>query len=94
MSRIDGRKLVSLAFGGTLAALAIGQVYLPYIADKDKIRGLFEEEDMPSQAKREMKMILKEERKSQGSGNNQGETNEGMRNGPGSMWKNFRRSSS
>ena len=62
MARTDGKKIVGLAFAGITGVIGIAQVYLPYIADRDKLRGLFEEEDMPSQAKHEMDMMMRAEK--------------------------------
>jgi hypothetical protein len=92
MSRTDGRKIVSLAFAGILGAVGIGQIYLPYIADRDKLRGLFEEEDMPEEAKREMDMIMATERaameaKQQAAAN----AEKSEKKSAGSMWSNLRR---
>ncbi len=93
MTRTDGRRIVGIAFAGIAGAIGIGQIYLPYIADKDKIRGLFEEEDMPSEAKREIDMIMKAEMaaaeaRQQSQGQNQ---TQGGKNSAGSMWSSFRR---
>jgi hypothetical protein len=87
MGRIDGKKVVALAVGATTVVVAVGQVYLPYIADRDKLRGLFEEEDMPLQARREMELIMQKERKEamQQQSNGSKDTN------AGSMWSNMRR---
>lgn len=42
--------------------IGIAQIYLPYYADRDKLRGLFEE-DMSQKARREMELIQKEEQR-------------------------------
>eukprot|EP00568_Trieres_chinensis_P003958 CAMPEP_0183291234 /NCGR_PEP_ID=MMETSP0160_2-20130417/720_1 /TAXON_ID=2839 ORGANISM="Odontella Sinensis, Strain Grunow 1884" /NCGR_SAMPLE_ID=MMETSP0160_2 /ASSEMBLY_ACC=CAM_ASM_000250 /LENGTH=93 /DNA_ID=CAMNT_0025452011 /DNA_START=181 /DNA_END=459 /DNA_ORIENTATION=- len=62
MSRVDGRKIVGVAIAGTAAVLGFAQLYLPFIADRDKLRGMFEEEDMPPQARMEMDAMMKAER--------------------------------
>lgn len=64
MSRTDGRKLVALAATATVAAISIGTIYLPFMADRDKLRGMFEEgeEAMPEGARREIQKIMKAER--------------------------------
>lgn len=41
MSRTDGRKLVALAAAATVGALGIGTIYLPFMADRDKLRGMY-----------------------------------------------------
>mmetsp|Transcript_10565 Transcript_10565/g.16194 ORF Transcript_10565/g.16194 Transcript_10565/m.16194 type:complete len:80 (+) Transcript_10565:142-381(+) len=79
MPQMDGRKVVMIATTLTLTAVGIAQIYLPFYADRDKIRGMSEEEDMPAEAKRQMelqrKMMLE----------NQSDTN------GGSMWKNMKK---
>ena len=42
--------------------IGVAQIYLPYYADRDKLRGLFEE-DMSQKARREMELIQKEEQR-------------------------------
>ncbi|GFH52806.1 hypothetical protein CTEN210_09282 [Chaetoceros tenuissimus] len=85
MARTDGRKIVGIAFAGIMGALGIGQIYLPFIADRDKLRGLAEEEDMPEQAKREMDMLMKAEIAAAEA------RQQGQQKGGGSMWSNLRR---
>ncbi len=83
MSRIDGRKIVGFAVVGTITMLGVGQIYLPYIADRNKLRGLFEdEESMSEQAKLEIQRVMKAE---------QQEIENQVAGAPGSMWKNMRR---
>lgn len=96
MPRTDGRKIVALAFGATTLAVGIGQIYLPYIADRDKLRGLFEEEDMPQQARMEMEMMMRQEQRQQQKQQRQPTSElesqkEHGKNTAGSMWENFRR---
>lgn len=63
MSRTDGRKLVALAAAATVGALGIGTIYLPFVADRDKLRGLFEEgeDSIPEGARREIQAMAKAE---------------------------------
>ncbi|KAL3794001.1 hypothetical protein ACHAW5_006738 [Stephanodiscus triporus] len=63
MSRTDGRKLVGIAVAMTVTALGVGTIYLPFVADRDKLRGLFEEGDdaVPEGARRQMKAMAKVE---------------------------------
>ena len=93
MPRTDGRKLVALAFGATTLAVGIGQIYLPYIADRDKLRGLFEEEDMPMQARKEMEMMMMKERQElqKQQQQQQQEVTKERTGNSGSMWSNMRR---
>jgi hypothetical protein len=88
MSRVDGKKIVAVVTAVTVAAVAVGEVWLPYIADRDKVRGLFEEDDVPEGARKEMEELIQsstripspppQERKHEGAT-------------PGSMWRNFRK---
>lgn len=100
MSRTNGRKIVSFAFAGIVGAIGLGQIYLPYIADRDKLRGLFEEGDMPTQAKQEMDMIMRAEKAAMEAQQqaekkkdnvNREDNGQGGRSGGGSMWSNLRR---
>jgi hypothetical protein len=63
MSRTDGRKLVGIAVAMTVTALGVGTIYLPFVVDRDKLRGLFEEGDnaVPEGARRQMKAMAKAE---------------------------------
>mmetsp|Transcript_12185 Transcript_12185/g.18414 ORF Transcript_12185/g.18414 Transcript_12185/m.18414 type:complete len:96 (+) Transcript_12185:71-358(+) len=95
MSRTSGRKIVSFAFAGIVGAIGLGQIYLPYIADRDKLRGLFEEGDMPAQAKQEMDMIMRAEKaameaQQQAQKKKENGEDKGGKSG-GSMWSNLRR---
>ena len=56
MARTDGRKVVAIATLATVSFVGFAQIYLPYWADRDKIRGLSEEADMPAAAKRQILM--------------------------------------
>ena len=56
MDRTDGRKIVVIATLATVSFVGFAQIYLPYWADRDKIRGLSEEEDMPAAATRQILM--------------------------------------
>lgn len=89
MARTDGRKVVAIAFAGITAAVGLGQIYLPYIADRDKLRGLFEEEDMPVQAKKEMEIIMKAEIAAAQARQQQSQSQSSS--SAGSMWSNLRR---
>ena len=102
MSRTDGRKLVALAATATIAAIGVGTIYLPFIADRDKLRGLFEEGEqaMPEGARREIQKILKAERAEaellqhqQQREEQQSELQQQQRQraSAGSMWNSFRR---
>ena len=94
-ARSSGSKVVSIAVAATVAAVGVGTIYLPFIADRDKMRGLHEEEAAPTAA-----MLAAETKKLQAAGLLQGD--EGMgekqdsstqqpRRSAGSMWQNFRK---
>ena len=89
-----------MAFGGIVAVLGVANIYLPYMADRDKLRGMFEEDDMPEEAKRELDMMMRVEQAAmqaksssnqEGADGDGGSGNEPTRKGPNSMWKNLRR---
>ena len=90
--RSSGSKVVIAAVTATLTAVGIGTIYLPFIADRDKMRGMHEEKDPPTAA------LLAQEIQQfrQGAGpiaeNNDGQQQQkGQARAPGSMWKNFRK---
>jgi hypothetical protein len=89
MPRADGRKLVAAAVTATVAVIGFAQIYLPFMADRDRLRGLNEEEHMSPQAKREIDMLMRkmhdeqEAAKKDASGTN-----------AGSMWSNMKRTNS
>jgi hypothetical protein len=58
--RNSGSKMVGAAVGGIIAFLGVGTFYLPFIADKDRVRGLHEESDLSPRDKREYEQMLKE----------------------------------
>mmetsp|Transcript_30656 Transcript_30656/g.50648 ORF Transcript_30656/g.50648 Transcript_30656/m.50648 type:complete len:80 (-) Transcript_30656:110-349(-) len=79
MARVDGRKIVGIATVATVSVVGFAQIYLPFWADRDKIRGMAEEEDMPAAAKREMEKQIKQQQQ-------QHEQQQA-----GSMWKNMKK---
>lgn len=84
MPRLDGRKIVAGATALTVGAVALGQIYLPFIADRDKVRGMFEEADVPEEARREMEEFMRAQQRAQ----EEHPTTTG-RNMAGSMWSNM-----
>jgi hypothetical protein len=56
--RQSGSKIVAVAVTATLAAVGVGCIYLPFIADKDRIRGLHEESDLSGSEKREYDRVM------------------------------------
>jgi hypothetical protein len=49
MSRVDGRKVVGVAVVGITAAIAVGQIYLPFFMDRSALRG-----DKPMEERRDL----------------------------------------
>jgi len=88
----DGRKIVAVAVAGTVAVVGLAQIYLPFIADRDKIRGMFEEEYVPEGAKEQVDAMIKSERLRQQQ--QQQEAMVAPRENAGSMWSKLRRSQS
>jgi len=103
MSRTDGRKLVALAGTAIVGALGFATIYLPFMADRDKLRGLFEEgeQSIPEGARREIQAIMKAERESQQrmeevlqqqqQYEEAEQQKEKQKASPGSMWSSFQR---
>ena len=91
-SRVSGNKAVVAAVAGTIGAVCTGAIYVPFIADRDKLRGLHEESTPPTSA-----MLAQEIKKLQHEGilrrdddeNNRNVTNDSR--APGSMWKNMKK---
>ena len=48
--KVAGNKLVSAAVAGTIGVAGTIAVYVPFIADRDKLRGLHEESAPPTSA--------------------------------------------
>ena len=101
MVRTDGRKIVAVATLATVSVVCFAQIYLPFWADRDKIRGMAEDEEMPAAAKRELRMIeQKELRRQQQKQQQQAQlSNQDDKNNAaapqsvsaGSMWKNMKK---
>jgi len=105
--KTDGRKVVAVAFAGIATMVGISTIWLPFFSDRDKIRGMAEDENMTEeerfQVMREMSMQLSRER-SEGHSEKQKQhpnSNQGFSSGlqgehsnqsSGSMWKNMTQS--
>ena len=96
-ARSSGTKVVVAAVGGMVATIGIGTIYLPFFADRDKMRGLHEEDTPPTSA-----MLAQEIKKLQKDGILRGDDDdtaeipqqsERKRPSAGSMWKVFKRES-
>lgn len=88
MPKVDGRKIVAVATAGTITAVAFGQIYLPFIADRDKVRGLSEEDEVPEGARKEMEELFKS---SDGTFPPPQQQQKHPGSTPGSMWNNLKR---
>eukprot|EP00956_Cyclotella_meneghiniana_P027255 scaffold60738_cov68-Cyclotella_meneghiniana.AAC.2 len=94
----SGKQLVTLAITATVSAIGIGTIYLPFIADRDKLRGLFEEgeEQIPEGARREIRDIMRKEAQQQQEQQEQQQRQHDVdaagKKGSSSMWSSFRRS--
>eukprot|EP00543_Licmophora_paradoxa_P005125 CAMPEP_0202447994 /NCGR_PEP_ID=MMETSP1360-20130828/6782_1 /ASSEMBLY_ACC=CAM_ASM_000848 /TAXON_ID=515479 /ORGANISM="Licmophora paradoxa, Strain CCMP2313" /LENGTH=90 /DNA_ID=CAMNT_0049065349 /DNA_START=79 /DNA_END=351 /DNA_ORIENTATION=+ len=90
MPRADGKKLVAVATGAIVLTVGIAQVYLPYWMDRDKLRGMSEEEDMPQAAKQEMERMM---RIQQATNTMQHQQQQQQREGgnAGSMWNKMKK---
>jgi hypothetical protein len=82
--RSSGSKIVAIAVAGTIGVAGIGTFYLPFIADRDQMRGMDEAGGMDKKQRREMEQYLKNE----GLGQQQ-EAAKGPK--PGSMWSNMKK---
>ena len=91
-ARSSGSKLVAAAVAGTFGAVGIGTIYLPFVADRDKMRGLHEEQDPPTAAMlaQEIKKLQKEGILPKDESEDKKPKDEKRGMSPGSMWKRFR----
>jgi hypothetical protein len=95
-ARMSGNKLVSLAVGATAMMVGLGAIYVPFFADRDKLRGLHEESAPPTSA-----MLAQEIKKLQKEGILKGDEEDPRSNktdlshdrpkAPGSMWAVFKK---
>lgn len=94
--RNNGSKVVVIAVAATLTALGIGTVYVPFYADRDKLRGLHEEADgsLSERERREYEKYLQQiHQQQQGSANETLPPDRSMPNG-NSMWKRMNQAAS
>ena len=61
-ARSSGSKVVALAVAATVGAVGVGCIYVPYFADRDKLRGLHEEGDagLSDREKRELDAMMRQ----------------------------------
>jgi hypothetical protein len=55
----SGSKVVVACVAATLTAVGVGTIYLPFIADRDRIRGLHEESELTPAERREYERALR-----------------------------------
>ena len=100
VARSSGSKVVIAAVTATLTMVGIGSIYLPFFADRDKIRGMHEEKDgaVPTGALLAQEIQKFQNEKSGGNVGQAGDEQQVQRqdskktaSAPGSMWKNLRR---
>jgi len=79
------------AVGGMATFLGIGVIYLPFVADRDKMRGLHEEDSPPTSAMlaQEIKKLQKEGALRQEDDDETTNIPGSKRIAPGSMWSKF-----
>lgn len=59
-ARKSGSAMVTMAVTATLATLGFTAIYLPFVADRDKVRGLHEESDVDPKARREYEEMIRQ----------------------------------
>jgi hypothetical protein len=67
---VSGTKLVAIAVTATLTALGVATVYLPFYADRDKLRGMHEEAGgkLSEKERREIAMLMAQMHEQQNAG--------------------------
>ena len=92
--RTSGSRVVVIAVAGTIGVAGIGTLYLPFMADRDQMRGMDEDGGIDKKARREMEQYLKDERATAAAANNAvdgGGQQAQQQVKPGSMWSNLRK---
>jgi len=101
--KVDGRKVVAFAVAGMCTMVGVSTIWLPFISDRDKIRGMAEDENMTEDERfkmmREMSLQMSQERAAQQQGSSplqrrqslqeSGLQGEKSNKSSGSMWKNI-----
>ena len=65
-ARNSGSRVVVMAVTGTLAAIGVGTIWLPFVADKDKVRGLHEESELDDRSRREYEAMVRQMQQGEG----------------------------
>jgi hypothetical protein len=90
-ARNSGSKLVVVAVGATLATLGVGTIYLPFIADRDKVRGLHEESEVSGgSAQREYDAMMRALHKKNNDSKEDGAATPAPPRPSNSMWSRFK----
>lgn len=87
-NKADGKRVVAAVFTGMVAMVGIGVVWLPYISDRDKIRGMAEDENMTEDERFRMMRELSLAKSQQQAQQQSGDVDQ-SRKMRGSMWKNM-----
>ena len=105
-SSTSGSKVVVAAVVTTISAVGFMALYLPFYADRDKMRGMDEAGGLTDQERYQMEAYLKKRESSSTSGSGSGgeattttttggasssSSSSSSSSTPGSMWKNFKR---
>jgi hypothetical protein len=86
-ARNSGAKVVGIAVAATIGFVGVGTLYLPFYADKDRLRGLHEEGDLTDSERREYEeYVMKMAQAQQEAGKQPNETS-GLGRTQNSMWK-------
>lgn len=92
-ARNSGSRVVVMAVTGTLAAIGVGTIWLPFIADKDKVRGLHEESELDDRSRREYEAMLRQMQQQGEGGAATPETPPPPARQSNSMWSRLKRNS-
>lgn len=92
-ARNSGSRVVVMAVTGTLAAIGVGTIWLPFIADKDKVRGLHEESELDDRSRREYEAMLRQMQQQGEGGAATPETPPQPARQSNSMWSRLKRNS-
>lgn len=75
--RFSGSVAVGIAVTAIVTTIGVGSIWAPFYADRDKLRGLHEEDGLNSQERREYEEFMKQI---------QSRKDEGVSGGGNSMW--------
>ena len=96
--KADGRRVVAAAVTGITAMIGVSVIWLPFMSDRDKLRGMAEDENMTEEERfqmmRQMSMELSKERAQSTNEDKSFLSQSGLQGehstkSSGSMWKNM-----